>query len=193
MRITITPEVYVDQILAIDVCPVEIQWSGVIEKSGEDFRIKEIIVFPQECSGAGTELDRYDPNSFRHYWSSLMREGRSREINNQHLWGHSHVWMPARFSFTDDDNIERFGDATTNREEDNPWWISIVGNKYHKLNVRFDRFKPRRYTLENMPLFLADGSVRDLKRIYPERRERMREIIESRVRFGTRRRRDDDD
>lgn len=183
-RISITPQAYVDTLLAIDLCPVEIQGLGVVEKIKDVRWITEIILFPQKCTGGGTELDRYDPNSYRHYWAKLNREGRGQETNTQRLWWHSHVFGSAFFSGTDRGNIEEFGSAAAHGEEYNPWWISIVGNKHHRLNARLDIFWPRRECYEELLLELDPAiSSWELRLLHYQRMERMWDLICKNVRI----------
>lgn len=180
-KITITPDAFVDMVLAIDLCPVEISGLGTVEVHPGERRITDIILFPQECSGGGTEFDRYDPQSFRRYWSRLIQEGRAEETNNQHFWWHSHVDGEAYFSDIDHWNIEEFGSAAADGEEFNPWYISIVGNKRRDFRVRLDVFHPTRETHSDLPLGLLE--TERLRELYQSRQEHMQKLINQYVRI----------
>lgn len=175
--ITIRPEAYIDLLLAIDLCPVEISGLGEIELCGEEKRITEIIIFQQECDLGGTEFDQH---AYHCYLETLIREGKEETIKNKRLWWHSHVNMPVFFSLTDRLNIQRFGKLTP--QNCNPWLISIVGNKRHKFNVRFDAFWPRRLGGENLPWAMTERRSRaELKELYQERKPRTEALVKDLV------------
>lgn len=171
--ITITPLAYADLILAYDLCPVEISGLGMVELCGENRVSNEIIVLPQRGSGGCTVLTEEDWGRHKTY---LERQNRGEEGIKERLWWHSHVRGFAYPSGIDLGNIEFLG-ATTGRSQ-NPWWISIVGNKMHTLYVQLDIFWPRRETQKNLPIYFSEKCSRDeLRRLYKEREPRMRKLI----------------
>lgn len=133
------PTAFVDMVLAVLLCPVEISGLGKIRKeTSGDFVIEEINIPDQECSFAGTE---FDPESIGRYWTKLLQEGRGEEINDLHFWWHSHPFGQVLFSQTDEYTIKGFGEGTLDE-----WWVSAVLNKLGDINLRVDYFRPRRST-----------------------------------------------
>lgn len=175
--ITIMAEAFVDIRLAIDLCPVEVSGIGDVETRGEELRILNVILIPQECSNGGTE---FDPLAFNSYLTDLSRQGRGEEINAKRVWWHSHVDGHAYFSPVDTNYMERFGEVTFI----NPWLISIVGNKRGTLRVRHDIFRPKPLMYEPVPIYIVGGLPLDeLKRLYRERKDAMAQTLASMVRI----------
>ena len=178
--VSLTPPVWVDLLLAFDGCSVEVSGLGDTERHDYEWRITSLIVLPQRCSLEGTNFDELAHN---HYMSRLLAEGRLDEINSINtLWWHSHVKMPAHFSSKDVNYIRNTFGRMVPRSDKKPWLVSIVGNKFHKLDARLDIFWPRKVTYEHLPIRLTEHcSLNDLRRLYRERRPRMEEIIKEMV------------
>lgn len=177
--ITMTPAAYVDLILAIDLCEVEISGLGDVERREHEWKIISITVIPQRCSMGST---KFDPLAYNLYLVRLAQEGRIAEINSKGLWWHSHVRDATYFSGTDRRYIERtFGKMVPSSAE-NPWLVSIVGNKFHRLGARLDIFRPHGITYENLPVSLiAPASLEMLRKLYQERKPQMEAIIKERI------------
>lgn len=178
--ITITPTSYVDLILAIDLCEVEISGLGDVERSGHEWRITSITVIPQRCSMSSTKFDHL---AYNLYLVRLAQEGRDAEINSKGLWWHSHVHGEAYFSGTDRMYIERTFGQMVPRSAENPWLVSIVGNKFHRLGARIDIFRPHAVTYENIQVYLTVPvpSLETLRKLYQERKPQMETTIKERV------------
>lgn len=156
--ILVTPEAYVDMMIFLSCCPVEISWEGIVEPYGRidrgELLVKEVIIFEQHCEMAGTKVadeEHFDEQAFHKVAGKLMQEGRGEELNKLRLWGHSHVWGLTSFSGTDLDNIERIGKNVGTNPAGNPWLISALGTKRTDLVMRLDLFHPVRKTFDNMP------------------------------------------
>lgn len=178
--ITMTPTSYVDLILAIDLCEVEISGLGDVERSGHEWRITSIIVIPQRCSIGST---KFDPLAYNLYLVRLAQEGNIAEINSKGLWWHSHVHDNPYFSGTDRRYIERTFGQMVPRSAENPWLASIVGNKFHRLGARIDIFRPHAVTYENIPVCLTAPTppLEMLRKLYWERRPQMEATIKEKV------------
>lgn len=173
--ILITPIAYVDIILAIDICPVEVSGLGDVERHGDEWRIESAVVIPQTCGFAST---RFDELAYNRYLAKLAKQGRTLEVDSTHLWWHSHVNDKARFSLIDLDYIENTFGKNVPCSAKNPWLVSIVGNKSHRLDVSLDIFRPEYIRYEHIPIFLTISCSReDLRKLYEERKLRMETII----------------
>lgn len=169
IKIRITAEALADILLAIHICPVEVSGLGKVRKISEDeFLIEEVIVFKQSCSRGGTE---FDENAYGLFLHELMKEGRGSEINFLRLWWHSHVYSKARWSQTDNANIRGF--------DGSDYLISIVGNKYNHLTLRFDRFGENKASYDGLKLFCDNISL--VKSLMPERFDRMKKYVTENV------------
>ncbi|GEM_PF-4574968 len=169
IKIRITAEALADILLAIHICPVEISGLGRVRKiNEEEFLIEEVIVFKQSCSRGGTE---FDENAYGFFLHTVMKEGRGSEINSLRLWWHSHVYSRARWSRIDNGNIRSF--------EGSDYIISIVGNKYNDLTVRFDRFGADKISLDGLGIFCDD--IFRIKALMSERFDRMKKYVSENV------------
>ena len=173
--ITITPVAYVDMILAVESCPVEVSGLGDIEHEGNEWKATSIVVIPQRCSAGGT---KFDPLAHNLYIARLLKEGRRAEADLKKLWWHSHVLGPALFSMIDDHYINRVFGRNVPRSAQNPWLLSIVGNKYRQLGVRLDIFRPERLTYDRLPIHLSPNPGRDaLRELYYARRTQIGKTV----------------
>lgn len=189
--ITITPLAYVDLLLAVDLCPVEVSGLGDVELRGREWRVTSIVAIPQKCSIMHT---RFDPFAYNRYLAHLSKAGRLEEVDSKGLWWHSHVKDRARFSIMDWEYIELTFGRMVPRSAKNPWLVSIVANQFHELGVRLDIFHPRRETYENLPIRLTSFTPpEELRRLYHERRPQLEKIIQEMVVIDRRYRDSDDD
>lgn len=169
IRIRIAPIALADILLAIKICPVEISGLGKVRKiSDEEFLIEEVIVFDQVCSRSRTE---FDENAYGRFLHQMMKAGKGEEINHLRLWWHSHVYSEARWSPTDNENIQSF--------DGSDYLISIVGNKYNQLTVRFDRFGDRAESYDGLDLSYGDLSL--VKSLMKEREAMIRDCVSKKV------------
>lgn len=103
----------------------EVGWFGTCEQVGHlEYRIKDILVFPQYTSGCFVDDERDDPLEFRKWLDTLDDE----TYNSRRLWGHSHVNMATYPSGTDTDMFKRFAQTSCAALE-NKFAICVIMNK----------------------------------------------------------------
>lgn len=101
----------------------EVAWHGVA-KRGEDeekdeYIIEDIVVYPQEVSGATVEMDT------EKYATWLMENDEDERFHNIHMQGHSHVNMPTSPSSVDLNHQEEI----LNMLGDDDFYIFMIWNK----------------------------------------------------------------
>ena len=108
----------------------EVGWFATCEELAPlDFRIKDVLVFPQYTSGCFVDDERDDPLEFRKWLDTLTDE----QYEQRRLWGHSHVNMGTSPSGTDTDMFQRFAE-TSCAAQINRFAICVI------LNNRFDMY-----------------------------------------------------
>ena len=111
----------------------EVGWFGTCEELAPlDFRIKDILIFPQYTSGCFIDDERDDPMEFRNWLDTLTDE----QYEQRRLWGHSHVNMGVSPSGTDTSMFKRFAETNCaalvnrfaiclimNKRAEMHWWV----------------------------------------------------------------------
>ncbi|MDO8516352.1 MAG: hypothetical protein Q7S28_03820 [bacterium] len=181
-KVTIDPIVLSDILLAVALTPIEISGYGRIVRNGNILSIvPELAIFEQQGSMGGTEfsgeLESLNQASVSSWQKEMMLSGQGELINQYRLWWHSHVYHPAVFSSTDDAMMELLAEETSDA-----WWLRLVANKYGRVSVSIDQFKPYRETIKNVELRSSHPiTKRSLETLMHERHERMQRIIEEKV------------
>lgn len=107
----------------------EVSGLGKVERLGrDDFLCTDIVLFEQESSWGGTELDQ---EAVAEFFATLIERGE--DPGQYRLWWHSHGRHQCFWSRTDVKTIERLGDS---------WLVSVVGNVTGDLLARIDVFEP---------------------------------------------------
>lgn len=142
----------------------EISGLGEVKIFENNFLIKNIYLFKQECTGITTDLSQEDIAKFL-----LESVQLGVDPSGLKLWWHSHVNMETFWSPTDKGTAGKFG---------NGWMMSIVGNKKGDYLARFDLYSPIRLTIDNLKLEVFQ-SVSD------ELEEEIKKEIEEKVAVKT--------
>lgn len=134
------PKIYISDLALnkmneyIEQCSLEIGWLGCAERLENGIYISDVFLFKQEVHSATTEITTEGLNEFAMELMNTCEDGM--EIwNNMRVWGHSHVNMPTSPSGQDDKQIEVF------MENDNDFFIRIIGNKKGELRIDLYDFK----------------------------------------------------
>ena len=108
----IPPKILIDiKVLAkmkgyVDGCDKEIAWLAACKKENDrQYHIYDVFTCKQDVSGATAELHE---GGLQELAERLMKEGRSGELSNIRVWGHSHVHMQVTPSGTDDDTFQEY-------------------------------------------------------------------------------------
>ena len=101
----------------------EVAWHGVAKRSEDEekdeYIIEDIVVYPQEVSGATVEMDT------EKYATWLMENDEDERFHNIHMQGHSHVNMPTSPSSVDLNHQEEI----LNMLGDDDFYIFMIWNK----------------------------------------------------------------
>lgn len=119
----------------IDQSKLEIGWLGCAKRVENNFLITDVFLFKQEVHATTTEITTEGLSEFA---MELMQndEDNGLEIwNNLRVWGHSHVDMSTSPSMQDEKQIDVF------MENDNDFFIRLIGNKKGELRVDVYDFK----------------------------------------------------
>lgn len=125
LNVMISPVAFMKMQTLIMGFDKEVGWFGLVDKLGaEEYRVSDILVFPQYTSGAFIDDEQDDPLEFRKWLDTLTDE----EYVARRLWGHSHVNMGVSPSGTDTSMFKRF--AETNKAAlDNRFALCVIINK----------------------------------------------------------------
>ena len=147
VQIRISPVAFMKMQTLVMGYDKEVGWFGTCEQIGPlEFRIKDILVFPQYTSGCFVDDERDDPLEFRKWLDTLSDE----QYEQRRLWGHSHVNMATYPSGTDTSMFKRFAETSCaalvnqfaicvilNKRLDMYWWVfdKETNKAYEKKDV----------------------------------------------------------
>jgi len=118
-----TPEAWAKMVMLINEFDKEVAWHGVAsraeDESKDEYIISDILVYPQEVSGASVEMDTGK------YATWLMENVEDERFNNIHMQGHSHVKMSTSPSGVDLSHQEEI----LNMLGDEDFYIFMIWNK----------------------------------------------------------------
>jgi len=118
-----TPEAWAKMVMLVKEFDKEVAWHGVAsrteDESKDEYIISDILVYPQEVSGASVEMDT------EKYATWIMDNIEDDRFNNIHMQGHSHVNMPTSPSSVDLNHQEEI----LNMLGDEDFYIFMIWNK----------------------------------------------------------------
>ena len=142
----------------------EVAWHGVVIRDESDptlFHVKDILVYPQQVTGATVETDQ-------EAYQSCMYAHNDDIFNNLRLQGHSHVEMSTSPSGVDLTHQEKILDQL----DDDMFYIFVIWNRKMERNIRiFDRKYNTLYEKEDVEVGIGgvfddlDKFVSDAKAI----------------------------
>ncbi|MEI6118426.1 MAG: hypothetical protein WCP92_04225 [bacterium] len=106
-RILISKDAYEDTFQLVDIVQKEVGWLGTVEKSNNDFLIKEVFLFNQKSHSTTCTITEEGLGT----WAMEMMNNRPDGmdvVNSIRFWGHSHVWMGTSASAQDDTQMDVF-------------------------------------------------------------------------------------
>ncbi len=156
-KVLILPEPFEKLKLYIELCPWEVSGLGIVERSGNDFLIRDIFITRQWNYSAFTEMY---PEDLSRLLIEMVKEGK--DPNQVKLWWHSHAEMDVFWSQIDDYTCRNLGN----------YLISLVGNKAGNFRCRLDISEPIQLTVDNLVFAVNDGQPVALDR------ERLRSEIQ---------------
>lgn len=104
----------------------EVGWYGLVDKVGQyEYRITDILVFPQYTSSVFVDDTRDDPEEHRKWLDGNLSD---EEYEHRRLWGHSHVNMGVSPSGTDLSMFDRQKHVMSAAKE-NKFILCVILNK----------------------------------------------------------------
>ena len=140
-KLIYTPVAFIKMVLLINAFSDEVAWHGIVHRSTDSentFIISDILVYPQEVTGATVNTDQTK------YQNWLMGLDDDR-FNNLRMQGHSHVNMGVSPSSVDETHQE----AILAQLDDTMFYIFMIWNKSFKHNIKI-------YDMKNNSLYLDD-------------------------------------
>jgi hypothetical protein len=114
-------------------CDVEINGYGLVDRQLDGtLYVSRVFILDQTATEVSVESSG---EALAAYASAMIASGDN--PSRIRLQWHSHVHMPAYFSTTDQDNIERYGNGSD-------WMINLVANKRGEFSARLDVYRPFR-------------------------------------------------
>lgn len=126
VHVLFTPLAYTKMLALLKHCNDEVAWHGFVERRGiDEFLITDLIVYPQEVTGATvtTDQERYQR------WIMEIDDGK---FNSMRMQGHSHVHMATTPSGTDLNHQEQI----LSQLKGNDFYIFMIWNKDLAHNVK---------------------------------------------------------
>lgn len=108
----------------IETSTGEVGWHGIVERQGNTFRIKDIIVYPQMVTAVTVTTDETEYGN----WLQTLDD---ETFNHLRMQGHSHVNMHTTPSMTD----ENFYASILRTLQKDDYYIFIINNKRNELNI----------------------------------------------------------
>lgn len=129
-----TPTAYMKMKYLVAVFDTECAWHGIVQRHGEDFLVTDILVYPQEVTGATVSTDQ---TKYQDWLFALDDE----KFNSLRLHGHSHVNMGTSPSSVDIDHRQNL----IQQVGDDDFYCFIIFNKKNEYTAAVYDF--RRNTL----------------------------------------------
>ena len=150
LHITFTPIAYAKMIMLLQDFSSEVAWHGVVERpSDSEFIITDILVYPQEVTGATVNTDQ---ESYQRWLMELDDD----TANKLHMQGHSHVNMgvtPSGVDLTHQEGILA-------QLKNNDFYIFMIWNKSLKYTVKvYDLATNTLYENEDLYLHVGDAAL----------------------------------
>ena len=134
LKLKITTNAYLKLKYFTENTDTEVSGLGKVRVSRGYLEVYDIEVFEQNVSAISSDLEMESLVKFL-----IDKTLKNESVKDYKVWWHSHVYMSAYFSPTDD--------TTINRSTEFPYLISIVTNKDEESMARLDLFKPLRLTI----------------------------------------------
>lgn len=152
-----TPEAWAKMVMLIKEFDKEIAWHGVAarsqDESKDEYIISDIMVYPQEVTGASVEMDT------EKYALWLMENDEDERFSQIHMQGHSHVNMAPSPSSVDLTHQEEI----LNMLGDEDFYIFMIWNKSFVSNTKIYDLK-KNTLFENTDVTVKiSGGTEDLE------------------------------
>lgn len=151
-----TGEAWAKMVMLIKEFDKEVAWHGVAHRgeveTKDEYIISDIVVYPQEVSGATVEMDTEE------YALWLMENAEDERFDNIHMQGHSHVNMGTTPSSVDLNHQEEILNMLGNED----FYIFMIWNKsFSSTNKIYDLKKNVLFEDKDITIKII-GGVEDL-------------------------------
>ena len=160
IKLKITNKAYLKLKYFVENVDTEISGLGKVRIIRDELEVYDFDIFKQEVSSVHSDLD--EKTLVKFLFDKTKKE---ESVRDYKVWWHSHGYMEAFFSYTDN--------KTINHSTEFPYLISIVTNKEGDNKARLDLFNPLRLTI---PLEVKI-SLNDNKRIKKQCQKEIKEKI----------------
>lgn len=159
------PEAWAKMAMLIKEFDKEVAWHGIARRSDDESKdeyiISDIVVYPQEVTGATVEMDTEE------YAVWLMENDEDERFANIHMQGHSHVNMSPNPSSVDLTHQEEI----LNMLGDDDFYIFMIWNKSFSSNTKVYDLK-KNVLFENTDVTIKlIGAVEDLDEFLKKAKE----------------------
>jgi len=138
----------------INLTNAEISGLGDVEKVQDGvFRIKEVYLYKQTCTGGSTSIENTAVHDF-----IVDRLAIGGSVENVKFWWHSHYTMGVFWSGQDENAIQNI---------ENDYLISMVQNHRGDIKTRIDLFQPFRTTIHDVAVEIEEDTISSLDSISP--------------------------
>lgn len=125
-EIRFSTNAYLKMMALVDNCDIEISWFATVTREDHIYRIDEVYVQEQVCSGATTRMT--EDGDARMQNELLSTKNGFDDLNKIRCWGHSHVNMGVSPSHTDISTARKFISGF------NDFYITLIINKRREIN-----------------------------------------------------------
>lgn len=130
-KILFEPKAFAKMTMLLNGFDSEVAWHGTVERAGDEvFVIKDILVYPQEVSGATVNTDQEG-------YTKWLIDLEDDVANSLFMQGHSHVNMATSPSSVDLEHQEKILKQIT----DDGFYIFMIYNKRMEHTIRIYDFK----------------------------------------------------
>lgn len=145
-RVLFTPSAYIKMLELLKHFSSEVAWHGVVERQDvQTFLITDILVYPQEVTGATVTTDQ-------EAYQKWMMELDDETYNSLHVQMHSHVNMAVSPSSVDLHHQEEI----INQLTDEDFYIFMIWNKRLEYTVKI-------YDMKNNVMYDGDSVIVDVE------------------------------
>lgn len=117
-NLVFTPKAYNKMLLLVNSFDTEVAWHGTVERIDNGFLITDIVVYPQEVSGATVNTDQWE-------YEKWLMDLEDDVFNNLRFQGHSHVNMGTSPSGVDVSHQEKIVEKLKGED----FYIFAIWNK----------------------------------------------------------------
>lgn len=119
----------------VDECDKEIGWLGLVEKTENNYVIKDVEIMKQNVTDVSVDIKE---EGLQEYAERIMARGEYDNLNKIRCWGHSHVNMPVSPSSTDEKTFREY-------YKECDYFIRIIANK--KGDLKLDIAEPLKHIM----------------------------------------------